>query len=115
VCLHLVQGTDVKYGSIQEGLAIQAWRKQQRIDLYRTIAVCTATVNPEKAQGALRKLVEEMFPEVGKERERAVDRAMEIMEAEKDKAYSIAPVGHSLDKGSWGRMKKVLKQKKRGR
>ena len=56
-----------------------------------------------------------MFPEVGKERERAVDKAMEIMEAEKDKAYSIAPVGHSLDKGSWGRMKKVLKQKKRGR
>lgn len=115
MCLHLVQGTDLEYGSLQESLAIQAWRKQQRIELYRTIAVCTATVNPEKAQGALRKLIEEMFPEVGKERENAVEKAMAIMEAEKDKAYSIAPVGHSLDKGSWGRMKNVLKQKKRGR
>ena len=115
MCLHLVQGTAVDYGSLQESLAIAAWRKQQRIDLYRTIAVCTAAVNPEKAQASLRKLIEEMFPEVSKERERAVEKAMEIMEAEKDKAYSIAPVGHSLDKGSWGRMKKVLKQKKRGR
>ena len=113
MCLHLVQGAELEYGSIQEGLALAAWRKQQRIELYRTIAVCTATVNPEKAQGALRKLVEEMFPEVGRERENAVEKAMEIMEAEKNKAYSIAPVGHSLEKGSWGRMKKVLKQKKR--
>lgn len=115
MCLHLVQGSDVEYGSIQESLAIAAWRKQQRIDLYRTIAIVTASVNPEKAQGALRKLVEEMFPEVGAEREKAVDRAMEIMEAEKAKSYSITPVGQSLDKGSWGRMKNVLKQKKRGR
>lgn len=111
--LHLVQGTDVEYGSIQESLAITAWRKQQRIELYRTIAVCTAAVNPEKAQSALRKLIEEMFPEVGKERERAVERAMEIMEEEKQKSYSIVPVGQSLDKGSWGRMKKVLKQRRR--
>jgi hypothetical protein len=115
VCLHLVQGSDVEYDSIQESLAIKAWRKLQRIELYRTIAICTAAVNPEKAQGSLRKLIEEMFPEVSKERENAVERAMEIMEAEKDKAYSIAPVGHSLEKGSWGRMKKILKQKKRGR
>lgn len=115
MCLHLVQGADVEYDSLQESLAIQAWRKQQRIDLYRTIAICTASVNPEKAQGALRKLVEEMFPEVGREREKAVDKAMEIMEAEKAKSYSIVPVGQSLDKGSWGRMKNVLKQKKRGR
>jgi len=113
VCLHLVQGTDVEYGSLREGLAIAAWRKQQRIELYRTIAVVTAAVNPDKAQGALRKLIEEMFPEVGKERDRAVEKAMEIMEAEKGKTYSIAPVGHSLDKGAFGRMKNVLKQKKR--
>jgi S-adenosylmethionine synthetase len=116
VSLHLVQGTALEYGSIQEGLAITAWRKQQRIELYRTIAVCTATVNPEKAQGALRKLVEEMFPEVAKDREKAIEKAMEIMEAEKEKSYSITPVGQSLDKGTWGRMKDVLKQKrKRGR
>ncbi len=112
--LHLVQGADVEYDSLQESLAIAAWRKQQRIELYRTIAICTASVNPEKAQGALTKLLEEMFPEVGRDRERAVERAMEIMEAEKAKTYSITPVGQSLDKGSWGRMKNVLKQKKRG-
>lgn len=115
MCLHLVQGTDVEYGSLQESLAISAWRKQQRIELYRTIAICTATANPEKAQGALRKLIEEMFPEVGKEREQAVEKAMEIMEAEREKSYSITPVGQSLDKGTWGRMRNILKQKRRGR
>ena len=110
--LHLVQGTDVEYDSLRESLAIAAWRKQQRVSLYQTIAVCTAAVNPEKAQGALRRLIEEMFPEVGKERANAVEKAMEIMEAEKNKSYSIVPVGNSLEKGSWGRMKNVLKQKK---
>jgi S-adenosylmethionine synthetase len=105
----------VEYGSLQESIAIAAWRKQQRIELYRTIAVCTATVNPEKAQDALRKLVEEMFPEVAKEREQAVEKAMEIMEAEKSKAYSITPVGQSMEKGSWGKMKNVLRNRKRGR
>ena len=67
-----------KYGTIQESIAIRAWRKQQRIELYKTIATVTATVNAENAQKALRNLVEEMFPEVAAERERAVEKAMEI-------------------------------------
>lgn len=94
-------------------MAILAWRKQQRIDLYRTIALVTASVNPEKAQAALRKLVEEMFPEVSKERENAVERAMEIMEKEKDKSYSVAAVGSTLKGTPWSRMQNILKQKKR--
>lgn len=81
--------------------------------MYRTIAQVTATVNPDKAQGALRKLIEEMFPEVAGDRERAIDKAMEIMEQEKNKTYSVAPVGHSLKKGSWGRVQNILKQKRR--
>lgn len=105
----------MEYDSLQESIAITAWRKQQRIELYRTIAVCTAAVNPDKAQDALRRLIEEMFPEVGKEREKAVERAMEIMEQERTKSYSVAPVGESLDKGSWGKMKNVLRNRKRGR
>ena len=92
-----------------------AWRKQQRIELYRTIAICTATINPDKAQGALRKLLEEMFPELETEREEAVERAMEIMEKEKDKSYKVTPVGSSLGKGPWGRMRNILKQKRRTR
>ncbi len=94
-------------------MAIAAWRKQQRIELLRTIAVCTATVNPEKASNALNKLIEEMFPEVAKDRARAVDRAMEIMEKEKDKSYAIAPVGHSLRGNSWARAQHILKNRKR--
>jgi hypothetical protein len=69
-------------------------------------------VNPEKANEALRRLIEEMFPEVGKERANAIDQAMAIMEEEKDKAYSVRLVGGSLNKGAWGRMKNILKQKR---
>ena len=110
--LHLVQGADVEYGTLQESLAVAAWRKTQRIDLLRTIAVVTAAVNPDKAQNALQKLIEEMFPEVGAEREQAVDRAMEIMEEERKKTYHIAPVGHGLNKGTFGRIQNIMRQKR---
>ncbi len=63
-------------------MAIQAWRKRQRIELLRTIAIVTATVNPERATQALHRLIEEMFPEHRIEREKAVERALEIMERE---------------------------------
>ena len=75
----------------------------------------TASVNPDKAADALRRLVEEMFPEVAKDRADAVDRAMEIMEKEKNRTYSVAPAGHSLKKGSWGKISNILRQKRRGR
>lgn len=91
-----------------------AWRKQQRIDLLKTIAQVTASVNPEKAQKALRNLIEEMFPEVAREREEAVDKAMQIMEVERKKSYAIAKVGHGLDRGAFGRFRNILKNK-RGR
>lgn len=94
-------------------MAVVAWRKQQRIELYRTIALVTASVNPDKAQAALHRLIEEQFPEVGKSREKSVDRAMAIMEEERSKSYSVAAVGHSLKKGPWGRMRNILKQKRR--
>lgn len=109
----MVQGVAVEYDTLQESLAIAAWRKNQRIELLRTIATVTATVNPDKAQSALRKLIEEMFPEVGSEREQAVDRAMQIMEEERKKTYNIAPVGHSLNKGAFGKIKNIMKQKRR--
>ena len=111
--LHLVQGADVKYGTLQESLAVAAWRKQQRIELLRTIAVVTASVNPDKAQSALNKLIEEMFPEVGAEREQAVEKALQIMEEERTKTYSIAPVGHGLTKGAFGKIQSIMRNKKR--
>lgn len=92
------------------------WRKQQRIELLRTIAVVTASANPEKASAALNRLIEEMFPEVGKDRERAVERAMEIMEKEKNKNYAVAPVGESLRRGgsnSWARTQHILRTRRR--
>ena len=94
-------------------MALQAWRKQQRIDLYRTIAIVTASVNAEKAQAALQRLIEEMFPEVGNEREDAVDKVMKIMEKEREKTYSVAAVGHSLKKTPWGRAQTILQQKRK--
>lgn len=51
----------------------------------------TATVNPEKAAQALHRLIEEQFPEHRIEREKAVERALEIMKTEKDRVYSVTP------------------------
>jgi hypothetical protein len=115
VNLHLVQGAVAPYDSLQESIAIQAWRKMQRIDLYRTIAICTASANPAQSQQAIRRLIEEQFPEVGKEREDAVDRAMAIMEKETERAYTVAPVGGTLNKGGMGRLQNILKTRSRGR
>jgi hypothetical protein len=69
-------------------------------------------VNPQQAQKALRNLIEEMFPEVAEDREQAVEKALAIMEEEKKKTYSIAPVGHGLNKGAFGRLRNILKQKR---
>lgn len=114
--LRLVEGrTDLPYKSLQESLAILAWRKEQRVELLKTIAVVTAAVNPEKAQEALRKLIEEMFPEVAAERGKAVDRAMQIMEREKKRVYSIAPAGQSSKSTPFGRIQNILKKNRRGR
>lgn len=74
--------------------------------------MCTASANPAQSQAAVRRLIEEQFPEVGREREDAVERAMEIMEKEKDKAYSVAPVGGSLKKGGMGRLSHILEQRR---
>jgi hypothetical protein len=106
---------DLPYGSLQESLAITAWRKQQRIELYRTIAICAASINPDQAQAALRRLIEEMFPEVARDRERAVDRAMAIMEKERAKVYQVAAVGESMAKTPWGRIQSIMKQRRRSR
>jgi hypothetical protein len=55
-----------------------------------------------------------MFPEVASEREDAVDRALEIMEKEKAKAYSVAPVGQSLTKGgAFGKFQNILRNRRR--
>ena len=113
--LHLVKKSGVEYGTLQESIAIAAWRKLERIELLRTIAVVTAQVNPEKAQQALQRLIEESFPEVARDRERSVDRAMEIMDREKTRSYKVAPVGQSLGKNSWDRLKNILGRRRRTR
>lgn len=113
--LHLVRNAGVEYGTIQESIAIAAWRKQERIELLRTIAVVTSQVNPEKAQQALQRLIEESFPEVGKDRDRAVERAMDIMEREKSRAYRATPMGQTPGKNSWGRLKNIIGRRRRQR
>lgn len=75
--------------------------------------MCTATVNPDRAQAALNRLIEESFPEVSKDRDRAVEKAMEIMEREQDRAYSVTQVGNSTRSSPWGRTQAILKGRKR--
>lgn len=79
----------------------------------QTIAVCTATVNPEKAQQALNRLIEEQFPEVSKDRANAVERAMAIMEKEKDRAYAVTAMGGKSKGNSWERAQHILRNKRK--
>lgn len=89
--LHFLDAAPVEYRSLEESVAIEAWKKRQRIDLLRTIAMVTAAVNPDRAAQALHRLIEEQFPEHRIERERAVERALEIMEVESRRVYSVTP------------------------
>lgn len=105
---------EVPYDSVQEGVAILAWQKNQRVELLKTIAGVTATVNPERAQKALNLLIEEMFPSQKLEREKAVDKALEIMESEQKRVYSIKKTGAT--KSAIGRkISERLSRKPRGR
>lgn len=87
--IRFVQGVEVAYNSAQEGAAILTWNKHQRVELLKTIATVTATVNPEQAQKSLNLLIEEMFPSQRLGRAEAVDKALEIMESEQKRVYSI--------------------------
>jgi hypothetical protein len=109
--LHFLDAAPVAFGSLEESLAIQAWRKRQRIELLRTIAVVTATVNPERASQALHRLIEEQFPEHAIEREKAVERALEIMDREKTRVYSVTPTDTKAS--GLGRLRGVLSKRRR--
>jgi hypothetical protein len=109
--LHFLDAAPVEYRSLEESLAIQAFKKQQRIELLRTIAVVTASVNPEKASQALARLVEEMFPEQKIEREKAVERALEIMERERTRVYSVVPT--DTKPSAPGKLKGLLSRRRR--
>lgn len=101
---------DVDYGTLQESIAIYVWKKKQRIDLLKTIAIVVANVNPEKAQKALSGLIEEQFPEQKYEKQKSVERALKIMEVERKKVFKVAPRYPKKQKGLALRVNKVLKR-----
>lgn len=108
--LHFLDAAPVEYGSLEESVAMEAWRKRQRVDLLRTIAVVTAAVNPDKAAQALHRLIEEQFPEHRIERERAVERALEIMDVESKRVYSVVPT--DVKQGGSGRSPRRLSDRR---
>ena len=71
----------------------------------------TASVNPEKASQALHRLIEEQFPEHQIERERAVERALDIMEREKTRVYSVVPT--DTNPSGLGRVRGILNKRRR--
>lgn len=86
------------------------WKKQQRIQLLHTICGVVASVNPQKAKDALNNLIEEMFPEQKFEREKAVEKALKIMEQERKKVIMVSPLHKRKPKGLIKRVNKVLKR-----
>ena len=91
-------------------MAIEIWRKRQRIELLNTIAVVVANVNPKKAKDALNDLIEEQFPEQKFEREKAVERALKIMESERKKTFAVSPLHPRKPRGLIKKVNKVLKR-----
>ena len=89
---------------------MNVWRRRQRIDLLRTIALVVASVNPEKARQALNNLIEEQFPEQKFERNKAVEKALEIMKEERKKVFAVKPLYPSKSKGLVKKVNKVLKR-----
>jgi hypothetical protein len=78
----------------------------------RTIAVVTASVNPEKAAEAMHRLIEEMFPEHRIEREKAVERALEIMKREQSRVYSVVPT--DVKPSALGKFRKLVQGRRPG-
>jgi len=108
--LHLVLGTPAEFGSLRESLAVGAWRKMRRIELLKTIAQVTATVNPEKAQKALSNLIEEEYPEIKEERQQSVDKALDVMKEESKKSYHVRPLDEDKPKGLVEKIRKIVKR-----
>lgn len=107
----MIEKMDVEHGSIQESIALYVWRKRQRIQLLNTISVVVANVNPDKAQQALSNLIEEQFPEQQFERAKAVEKALKIMEKERNKVFSVTPRYKTKQtKGLIAKVNKVLKR-----
>lgn len=102
------------FQSAQEGAAVLTWQKNQRVELLKTIAIVTASANPDKAQKALNLLIEEMFPSHKIKRKEALDRALEIMESEQKRVYSVKKT--EVSKNSIGRrIGKALKNPRKPR
>lgn len=108
--MHWIEGTDVEYDSLQESVCMYVWKKRQRIELLKTICGVVASVNPKKAKDALNNLIEEMFPEQRFERERAVEKALKIMEEERKKVITVTPMSKEKPRGLIRRVNKVLKR-----
>lgn len=69
-------------------------------------------MNPEKAQKAMNDLLEEMFPEVAQDRQKAVDRALDIMKKESSKVYIARAVDEREQKGWIKKANAVLRQRR---
>lgn len=80
-------------------MAIAAWRKQQRIETLRTIAIVVAQTNPEKAQKALDDMLAETFPEIGHDRQKSVDKALKLMKEESKVVYRAKPLDEKPTEG----------------
>jgi hypothetical protein len=81
----------------------------RRIDLLRTIAIVTATVNAEQAQKALNNLIEEEYPEIKEERQKSVDRALKIMKDESNKPYYVRALDEEKPKGLVAKIRGIIK------
>ena len=89
-------------------MAIGAWRKLRRIELLKTIAVVTASVNPEQAQKALNNLIEEEYSEIKEERQKSVDKALIVMKEESKKPYYVQPLDEDKPKGLVKKIKDIV-------
>lgn len=82
---------DVEYGSPEELLLIQAWRKRQDIELRKLLALATVAVNPNKFSEIFKEIVALEFPETTENEKQKDIRQAEMLKDEAEYVYRISP------------------------
>ena len=67
-------------------------------------------MNGEQAQKALNNLIEEEYPEIKVERQKSVDRALEVMKDESKKPYYVRALDEDKPKGLVKKIRSIIEK-----
>lgn len=82
----------LEYGSLQEAVAILAFKKRRQIDLLKTLVIAAASIGDlESTKKYYAQLIEEAEPEYKEIRKRRDEENVKILNQEASKEYVVKP------------------------